>query len=148
MEDEERYWLSADPTPTLGLLYPHNTYHGQTAKPHVRAPLNLDFKPIMFTESAGGGGGGQPPQPPQYPASASATPTVSSKQKRRARRRSSNASNEGVVDEGGEVGQTSHILPKAIENIGLPRALFVVRSPKNPGPYFDVVIDPHCTVHA
>ena len=56
-EDDPRYWL-ADPTPSLGPLYPHNTYHGAPTasgakQAHPRAPLllnHLEFKPIRFTE--------------------------------------------------------------------------------------------------
>ena len=43
-EDDHRYWF-AEPTPSLGPLYPHNTYHGAPtatgSKQHARAPLNL-----------------------------------------------------------------------------------------------------------
>jgi hypothetical protein len=98
VEEEQRYWFG-DPTPHLGPLYPHNTYHGQTSKPHHRTPLNLDFKPIRFTDSPV-----QLQQQQHYPvvpvssASAAATPTTSSKQRRRVRRRSSNASNENAAE--------------------------------------------------
>ena len=58
---EDEIW---EPTPSLGVLYPHNTYHGQpsAAKPHVRAPLNLDFKqqPIRFTDSPMAAASGPP----------------------------------------------------------------------------------------
>ena len=90
-DDDHRYWF-ADPTPSLGPLYPHNTYHGAPTasgakQPHHRAPLNLEFKPIRFTE--------------EYTPSSSSSPSKSQQQQQQQRRGRMRqlSSNEGPGDD-------------------------------------------------